>query len=283
MNTIQKLIASNADSPASLPGDYIDPADGLLYCGKCHTRKQHRGNVMGQEFIVRCMCKCESEARDLEMEKRKKEEQLRQIAQMKAAGLQDKSLKSYTFENDNGKNPLIEKAHDYVKNWQQFYTDDIGLLLYGKVGTGKSFFAGCIANELLDQGVPVLMTNFSKILNSLSAMFNEDRNGYIESLNRYSLLILDDLGIERNTEYALEQVFNVIDSRYRSRKPMIITTNLLWKDMNSPDECDIMHQRIYDRVLEVCQPVYFDGQNFRKDIAGRNREEIIRVFQSENT
>ena len=59
------------------------------------------------------------------------------------------------------------------------------------------------------------MTNFSRILNTLTGMHFEDRNQFINSLNRYSLLIIDDLGIERNSDFALEQVFNVIDSRYR--------------------------------------------------------------------
>ena len=99
-----------------------------------------------------------------------------------------------------------------------------GLLIWGDVGTGKSFFAGCIANALLEKGIPVLMTNFSRILNTLTGMHFEDRNQFINSLNRYSLLIIDDLGIERNSDFALEQVFNVIDSRYRSKKPLIITT-----------------------------------------------------------
>ena len=104
----------------------------------------------------------------------------------------------------------------------------MGLLLWGDVGTGKSFFAGCVANALLDKGVPVLMTNFAKILNSLTGIYPQDRNEFINSLNQYSLLIIDDLGVERNSEFALEQVFHVIDSRYRSMKPMIITTCLLY-------------------------------------------------------
>ena len=123
-----------------------------------------------------------------------------------------------------------------------------GLLIWGDVGTGKSFFAGCIANALLEKGVPVLMTNFSRILNTLTVMHFEDRNQFINSLNRYSLLIIDDLGIERNSDFALEQVFNVIDCRYRSKKPLIITTNLTLSELNNA--ADIAHKRIYDRILE---------------------------------
>ena len=109
------------------------------------------------------------------------------------------------------------------------------------------FFAGCIANALLEKGVPVLMTNFSPDSKYLTGMHFEDRNQFINSLNRYSLLIIDDLGIERNSDFALEQVFNVIDSRYRSKKPLIITTNLTLSELNNA--ADIAHKRIYDRIL----------------------------------
>ena len=65
------------------------------------------------------------------------------------------------------------------------------------------------------------MTNFALILNDLAASF-EGRNEYISRLFRYPLLIIDDFGMERGTEYGLEQFYNVIDSRYRSKKPLIV-------------------------------------------------------------
>lgn len=87
-------------------------------------------------------------------------------------------------------------------------------------------------------------------------------------MNSASLVILDDLGAERNTDYALEIVYNVIDSRYRSRKPMIITTNLTLSEMQNPP--DIRYSRIYDRIFEVCYPVEFTGKSLRmKEAASR--------------
>ena len=65
----------------------------------------------------------------------------------------------------------MEKAYAYVEHWKEAYRDNTGLLLFGDVGTGKSFFAGCIANALLDRDVPVLMTNFPSILNRLTGVF----------------------------------------------------------------------------------------------------------------
>ena len=154
----------------------------------------------------------------------------------------------------------------------------VGSVNWGDVGTGKSFFAGCIANALLEKGIPVLMTNFSRILNTLTGMHFEDRNQFINSLNRYSLLIIDDLGIERNSDFALEQVFNVIDSRYRSKKPLIITTNLTLSELNNA--ADIAHKRIYDRILERCIPVRINNRNIRQDNASANLKEAKKILLS---
>ena len=143
---------------------------------------------------------------------------------------------------------------------------------------GKSFFAGCIANALLDKGIPVLMTNFSRILNTLTGMYTDDRNQFIDSFNKYSLLIIDDLGIERSSEFALEQVFNVIDSRYRSKKPLIVTTNLTLDELKHPK--DLARARIYDRVLERCVPLKINNQNIRELNAAANMQEARKILNS---
>ena len=106
------------------------------------------------------------------------------VDNLKTSGLQDKALYDYTFARDNGINPEIKLAHNYVSNWEEMKANASGLLIWGDVGTGKSFFAGCIANALLEKGIPVLMTNFSRILNTLTGMHFEDRNQFINSLNR---------------------------------------------------------------------------------------------------
>ena len=173
-------------------------------------------------------------------------------------------MREWTFANDNGKCPQMGMAHGYVERWEQMKEGNHGLLLWGKVGTGKSYFAGCIANALMEKEIPVRMTNFALILNDLAASF-EGRNEYIDRLCRYPLLIIDDFGMERGTEYGLEQVYNVIDSRYRSGKPLIVTTNHTPDMLENPQ--DTAHARIYDRLIEMCSPVCFTAKNFRKEAA----------------
>lgn len=241
--------------------DYIGE-DGLLYCGICKTRKQYNPTFNGRVMLVSVPCKCEQERRQREEEERRREEEIARIRRMKATCIHDKGLLDCTFANDDGSVRQMKIAKWYVDTWKERKAQNDGLLLWGSIGTGKTFFAGCIANALIEQGESVLMTNFSKILNTLSGMCSEEKNEFIASLMRYSLLIIDDLGIERNTEYAKEQVYNIIDERYKAKLPLIVTTNLTLDDLK--DSIELTQRRIYDRILSLCVPVSFHGESHRK-------------------
>ena len=78
--------------------------------------------------------------------------------------------------------------------------------------------------------------------------------------------------MERGTEYGLEQVYNVIDSRYRSGKPLIVTTNLTLEELRNPE--DTAHTRIYSRLTDMCTPVRFTGEDFRKTHAQAKMERL---------
>ncbi len=246
------------------PGDYTG-ADGLLYCGKCRTPKQFRMDKPPLEGrLLPYPCQCEQERIDRETAEQEARRHLQTVRDLKQRGFTDPAMHDWTFANDNGKCPQMKHAHFYVEHWDTMLAENIGYLIWGGVGTGKSYFAGCIANALMEREITVRMTNFALILNDLTASF-EGRNEYISRLGRALLLIIDDFGMERGTEYGLEQVYNVIDSRYRSRRPLIVTTNIPLQDLQHPQ--DTAHARIYDRLLEMCAPIRFSGENFRKATA----------------
>ena len=144
---------------------------------------------------------------------------LQTVDDLKNRGFTDPKMRKWTFENDNGRNPQMDKARFYADNWEAMRDENTGYLFWGSVGTGKSYLAACIANALMEQEIPVRMTNFAAVLNDLNSRI-EGRNEYISRLCRYPLLIIDDFGMERGTGYGLEQVYNVIDSRCRSGKPL---------------------------------------------------------------
>ena len=262
--------------------EYLDPVDGLFHCRKCGDPRQ---TVITNPFdhcpdTVRCMCSCQGETERRREEAVKRRQRIERIQRRKAQGLQDRYLYGYTFAHDNGENPVMTKAHAYVDHWPEAFERNIGLLLFGDVGTGKSFAAGCIANALLDRDVPVLMTNFPTILARLSGTFGEDRAALLDSLGDYDLLIIDDLGAERNTGYTMEQMFSIVDSRYRSGKPLIVTTNLKLDELKHPP--DLAHARIYDRILERCAPILFAGKNFREDNAASTKAAARAIVSPDN-
>lgn len=209
---------------------------------------------------VRCTCKCERDKRS-ETEKRLAlEEDKRQIEKLKQMSLMDSKLKDVRFSNyevtkDNAR--MFKIAKNYVERFDEMYGRGQGILFWGSVGTGKSYTAAAIANELLEKRVSVIMTSFIKLAKEWGA--SEEM---VARLNRARLLVIDDLGAERSTDYALEKVYDIIDSRYRSGKPMILTTNL---EMSQMKECeDIRYTRIYDRIFEMCYPVKVSGLSWRK-------------------
>ena len=271
---VHAFLTANAAAQIQRDDEYLDAADGLLHCKTCHGLRQTVIPAPGGTGFLRprCLCPCQSAAEKQRKAAEEKRERLERIQRRKAHGLQDRRLYDCTFANDSGKNPaLTAKARRYVENWENIFRKNIGLLLFGDVGTGKSFLAGCIANALMEQEVPVRMTNFARILNELNGSFS-GRNDIVDKLCRYPLLIIDDFGMERGTKYALEQIYSIVDSRYRSRKPLIVTTNLTLDEIRHPQ--DTPHARIYDRLLEICVPISCIGVSFRKETAQEKLERM---------
>ena len=274
MDTIKKIAElANKGIPVN-DGDYIGE-DGLLYCGKCHTKKQVRFKIFdGTEMTAMCLCKCQAEARDRENEERKKREEIERIGRLKTAGFADAELMNCTFERDDRENEKVTAvAKRYVEHFAEFRDKGKGLVFYGGVGTGKTFIASCIANALMDKWVPCLVTNFARLTNTLQGMY-EGKQEYIDSLNKYDLLVIDDLASERDTEYMNEIVYNIVDARYRSGKPMIVTTNLSLEELKNPD--DIRKKRIYSRIVEMCVPIPVGGKDRRKNL--RDMDLIAKLF-----
>ena len=259
--------------------DYMDTETGLLMCGKCHTKKQKKISFLGVERVVGCLCQCAAEEMEREREKHRAEDELLHIRQIKSAGLQDNTFFDYTFSNCDEMHPCVQYARRYVGNFAEFQKNGQGLLFWGNVGTGKTFLAGCIANALMEKNIPVLMTSFPKLLNALGGLYSGEKNEYLKSLNQYRLLIIDDLGVERDTPYVLETVYLVIDERYKSGKSFIITTNLSLEELRNP--ADLEHERIYDRIMERCVPVAFSGKNYRIGRGRANMENASGILKHE--
>ena len=264
-----------------LPEDVrIDPADGLPYCVRCGGRRANvkllpvpKRKLMVAWFKCTCM---EEEEQRLREADAKREKRL-MIERRRLAGLQDACLRNYRFENGQCDTEEMRKAMIYAKKFKDEpgkYPK--GVVFFGPVGSGKTFAAGCIANALIDRGVPVLMTNFPKLLALASDGREVSWTEEIQKMQNYSLVILDDFGAERESEYALEKIFYVIDERCKSGKPFILTTNLTPEEMKHAK--DLKHQRIYERIREQCGFVVCNTKNYRDEEAKKTHSGLRELF-----
>ena len=183
-------------------------------------------------------------------------ERMQRLNMLKSMCFQDSALYGWTFENDNGKNLLINKAKTYADKWSDMLSKNIGLLLWGEVGTGKTYFAACIANALVENCVSVKMTNFSTILNDL--FYENDKNRYINRLNNHDLLIIDDLGAEAANKFNDSILFDVFDERISRGKKFIISTNLDIKELGKT-----YSMRFVSRIMENFIVCRFYGDDIR--------------------
>lgn len=179
-----------------------------------------------------------------------------------------------TFDADDGRNAAqgtVCKAFAATFDPK----DPEGLVLYGKRGTGKSFHASCIANAVIERGFSCLVTDIKQVVNLMESSF-EKRSGNLERILAPDLLILEDLGAQRSTEYVMEHVYDVIDGRYKAGKPMVITTNFDFRERILNATADDPWGRVFDRIVEVGFPVKYDGNSRRREIGMKNRKDFKR-------
>lgn len=260
-NAFASIIAKAKESAYISPDDYLGE-DGLYYCGKCNTRKQTVVSIFDAKRVVPCICKCRADELKAEEEAIRKRELFDKVMRLRSVGFPESAMRNWNFANDDGSNPKMTNAmRKFVENFPTFQKEGKGLLLFGTVGTGKTFLAACAANALIDQGIPCLVTNFARIANEVQGLF-EGKQEYYDNLNKFPLLVIDDLSAERKTEYMQEIVFNVIDARYRANLPIIVTTNLTREELMHPS--DLSYQRIFSRLFEMCTPIEVSGKDRRQ-------------------
>lgn len=252
-------------------GDFT--RDGLLHCGKCGKPKQCRVPLRGETQkpeVVGCCCDCTNQEYLRGKEEREREGKRLRIEALRADGIRDRGLSACRFDLAEMTAELI-KCRRYAEHWKEMQEQNSGLLLWGNTGNGKTYAAACIANYLIDRGTPAMVTSFPRILNA-----GWDKQEIIEQMHYYPLVVIDDLDVERSSEYAMETVYMVIDERYKAKKPLIVTTNLTLEELCKPKSMD--YRRIYERILEMCVPIAFRGESFRQRTANekmRRMKEII--------
>lgn len=151
-----------------------------------------------------------------------------------------------------------KKIFQYV----QSYCDSIsnnrgqGLFIHGPTGSGKSYLLGCVANYLCGK-ISVKYLVYADFLDKLRATYNSRDNEYseqqmIDQVKNVGLLLLDDLGVEKPTEFSLKNLAQIIDYRYRNCLPLVVTSNFTLEELIRRSQADLYGERIVWRLSESC-------------------------------
>ncbi len=136
-----------------------------------------------------------------------------------------------------------------------------GIYLQGEVGRGKTMLAAAIFNNYLGQG-RLKFTVVDDLIRKIKEAFNKSTEFNIESYMEADLLILDDLGAEKTTEFVEGELYNIINYRYNNKLPTIITSNINWNDLES--KYPMNGKRIASRISEMCGSFNLNGIDYRR-------------------
>ena len=250
----------------------------LERCETCGEAIKLQEPLFGKEVGATCRCF---------REKQEREEQARRLAEAeyerrkaKANSLMDEKAQAAVFDGliiDDDNRRYIQAAKNYCEHWSENYKENRGLLFYGGTGRGKTTLACCIANRLTDDGINAKAMTVNSLIQRVKDRFrNNGENGETAlkaEIKAASLLILDDLGAEQKTDWSTVFLYEIIDERYRSDKPTIVTTNLSLKQLREHLTDKYGVPRAFDRLVEGLTPVEFQCRNYRKEQAKVNKSD----------
>lgn len=267
------------------PHDY--QIDNLWHCHVCSKPKEaladlgqtdEEGNPKPVALAIACTCESLANKQwRAEEEKRKK---IERISELRKYGLRSPSDQNSNFKVDEEPESKISKyCRSYAKNFQKALDGNLGLLFHGNSGTGKTFYALCIANELIEeQQRMVLVTSLSDCIRILQYGDLSDQNQLKRKIEKAKLVVFDDIGAERKTEYALEQIHTILDIRANSGLPTIGTTNYSLEELRSTESREFT--RLYDRIIKMCSiPIKMVGESKRRNEVEKKRNLAIEVLE----
>ncbi len=285
---VERIARQGMATQTHRKGDHVN-ADGLLVCGQCGQLRQIRRTVPDpteeepdrrKEVLLPVMCRCDEQEEALKAKEEADRKAMDEIRDLRRSSLMDRRFEAARFENftvrDENDRVLKRLCVRYADRFSEMTAKGQGLLFWGNIGSGKSFAAGCIANSLLEQKVPVIMTSFVKVLEAFQ-QGGDAETAMLHAIRSAKLAIFDDLGAERSTSYALEKVYGVINDRYVSCRPMILTTNLTLDQIQRETRPE--YSRIYDRILSCCFPVQLNGKSWRRAEARDRYNEMRKLLE----
>jgi DNA replication protein DnaC len=284
---------------ARIPAGRKPPPESCEFCGReLYTRGIPMGNKIiwnplgtedcdcpkGRELAERDRAERQAaaeEKRRLEEERDRERERSRLLGQ---SGMGER-FRQRTFETFKTPTAELTKirgtAEEYAKDFERKLPKKggeigrNGLFISGGIGAGKTHIAAAIANFLLEKGTGVIcMTErelFWRIRQTYSAADGDSEGAVLDAYKRVPLLIIDDLGKEKPSDWTIATLYSIIDGRYENGKPVIITTNytpaaLIGRLTPAGRSDETTAEATIDRLREMCEAITMSGGSMRGKI-----------------
>ncbi len=173
----------------------------------------------------------------------------------------DKRFQGRTFEDyDKELNPTAyQKCFTYAQSFNWETTN--GLMLSGPVGVGKTHLAAAILHVVIAKGIAGAMVVVPNLLDEIKFTFNDPSadKRLAQKLAEKHFIVLDDMGAEKVTDWAKNEIYKLVNKRYEQELPTIITTNCTFGELAAA-----YGDRTADRLSEMCDPVVVAGPSFRR-------------------
>lgn len=178
------------------------------------------------------------------------------------------------FHNYKPQTPSQERAFKFAMSLTMEYPAvEQGLLLMGTVGVGKTHLAVSVLKGLTERGFNCLFYEFGTLLKEIQDSYNSNTKtselGVLAPVLNAEILVLDELGASKPTDWVRDTMAHIINSRYNDRKLTIFTTNYLDDRKHEKDETleDRVGVRLRSRLYEMCRTVEISGPDFRRNKA----------------
>ncbi|MFY0147848.1 ATP-binding protein [Bacillus cytotoxicus] len=228
-----------------------------------------------KKILPTCECVVEKEeAKVREAQNFAKKREIKKLFSIDNLGERFAECTFVSFLERTGSEMACKVARHYVNEFEDWKGES--LMIWGEPGNGKTHLAAAIANELTTKGYITVFQSVPELLQRIRSTFNsenrENENRIMRALLECDLLILDDIGAEKATEWVEEKIFNIIDGRYRKKLPTLYTSNLKPKELQ-----DQIGKRSYDRMIETSLTVENKATSYRREIAKRRLQKYIEI------